>query len=106
MQCNPMPSGGFVTTFSDAIEFVNTQDALKEANTNLEQKVNERTHALTQANLDLAEATESKTRFFAAASHDLLQPFNAASLFCSVMEEKSQGSEYAELPSNIKNSLT
>ncbi|ATD00186.1 PAS domain-containing hybrid sensor histidine kinase/response regulator [Pseudoalteromonas spongiae] len=106
MQGNPLPSGGFVTTFSDVTEFVNTQDALKEANTNLEQKVNERTHELMQANLELAQATESKTRFFAAASHDLLQPFNAASLFCSVMEEKSQGSEYAELASNIKNSLT
>ncbi|MFY8350662.1 PAS domain-containing hybrid sensor histidine kinase/response regulator [Pseudoalteromonas sp. SSM20] len=106
MQGNPLPSGGFVTTFSDVTEFVNTQDALKEANTNLEQKVNERTHALTQANSELAQATESKTRFFAAASHDLLQPFNAASLFCSVMEEKSQGTELSELASNIKNSLT
>jgi signal transduction histidine kinase/Na+/proline symporter len=106
MQGNPLPSGGFVTTFSDVTEFVQTQDALKEANTNLEQKVTERTQALTLANEELALATESKTRFFAAASHDLLQPFNAASLFCSVMEEKSQGSELSDLAINIKNSLT
>lgn len=105
MQGNPLPSGGFVTTFSDITEFVNTQNALSSANQNLEQKVSERTLALTQLNQELANATESKTRFFAAASHDLLQPFNAASLFCSVMEEKSQGGELAELAHHIKNSL-
>ena len=78
--------GTFIT------EFVKQQKALTEANVSLEEKVAARTLALTQANQELSkakrvaeQATVSKTRFFAAASHDLLQPFNAASLFCSLI---------------------
>ncbi|MBE0349376.1 PAS domain-containing hybrid sensor histidine kinase/response regulator [Pseudoalteromonas lipolytica] len=112
MQGNPLPGGGFVTTYTDITEFVKQQKALTEANVSLEEKVAARTLALTQANQELSmakqvaeQATVSKTRFFAAASHDLLQPFNAASLFCSLMNEKAQDTELKELAMNIKNSL-
>ncbi|HEA17786.1 MAG TPA: response regulator [Pseudoalteromonas prydzensis] len=112
MQGNPLPGGGFVTTYTDISEFVKQQKALKEANVSLEEKVATRTKALTQANHELSaaklvaeQATVSKTRFFAAASHDLLQPFNAASLFCSLMNEKAQDTQLQELALNIKNSL-
>ncbi|KTF13715.1 PAS-domain containing protein [Pseudoalteromonas sp. H105] len=112
MQGNPLPGGGFATTYTDITEFVKQQKALTEANVSLEEKVAARTTALTQANHELSQAkqvaeqaTVSKTRFFAAASHDLLQPFNAASLFCSLMNEKAQNTELKELALNIKNSL-
>ncbi|WP_404341871.1 PAS-domain containing protein [Pseudoalteromonas mariniglutinosa] len=112
MQGNPLPGGGFVTTYTDITEFVKQQKALTEANVSLEEKVAARTLALTQANQALShakqvaeQATVSKTRFFAAASHDLLQPFNAASLFCSLMNEKAADTELKELALNIKNSL-
>lgn len=112
MQGNPLPGGGFATTYTDITEFVKQQKALSEANVSLEEKVAARTTALTQANHQLSQAkqvaeqaTVSKTRFFAAASHDLLQPFNAASLFCSLMNEKVQNTELKELALNIKNSL-
>nr|WP_306287689.1 PAS-domain containing protein [Pseudoalteromonas sp. WY3] len=112
MQGNPLPGGGFVTTYTDITEFVKQQKALTLANVSLEEKVATRTAALTQANQELSQAkqvaeqaTVSKTRFFAAASHDLLQPFNAASLFCSLMNEKAQSSELKALALNIKNSL-
>ncbi|WP_064667612.1 PAS domain-containing hybrid sensor histidine kinase/response regulator [Pseudoalteromonas prydzensis] len=112
MQGNPLPGGGFVTTYTDISEFVKQQKALKEANVSLEEKVATRTKALTQANHELSaaklvaeQATVSKTRFFAAASHDLLQPFNAASLFCSLMNEKAQDTQLQALALNIKNSL-
>ncbi|ATD04631.1 MULTISPECIES: PAS domain-containing hybrid sensor histidine kinase/response regulator [Pseudoalteromonas] len=112
MQGNPLPGGGFVTTYTDISEFVKQQKALTEANVSLEEKVATRTAALTQANQALSkakqvaeQATVSKTRFFAAASHDLLQPFNAASLFCSLMNEKAQDTELKDLAMNIKNSL-
>ena len=108
MQGNPLPGGGFVTTYTDITEFVKQQKALTEANVSLEEKVAARTLALTQANQELSmakqvaeQATVSKTRFFAAASHDLLQPFNAASLFCSLMNEKAQDTELKELAMNI-----
>ncbi len=112
MQGNPLPGGGFVTTYTDITEFVRQQEALTRANVSLEEKVAQRTAALTQVNRELSaakrvaeQATESKTRFFAAASHDLLQPFNAASLFCSLMNEKAKDGELKELALNIKSSL-
>src|SRR5690606_22444706 len=71
MQGNPLPGGGFVTTYSDVSTFIDTQQKL-------EQRVAERTQALQQLNarLQLAQqeieaSTRAKTRFFAAASHDL-----------------------------------
>ncbi|MFC3034867.1 PAS-domain containing protein [Pseudoalteromonas fenneropenaei] len=112
MQGNPLPGGGFVTTYTDITEFVRQQQALQQANLSLEEKIQARTQALTeanqlleQANREAKRATESKTRFFAAASHDLLQPFNAASLFCALMSERAQGTELATLSDNIKSSL-
>ncbi len=69
---------------------------LEQTKTNLEIRVDERTQALSEANRELADATKiaqqanlSKTKFIADASHDLLQPFNAARLFASVLTEKS-----------------
>ena len=113
MQGNPLPGGGFVTTYTDITEFVEQQAQLQQANVNLEEKIAARTkeliatnHALSEAKRQAEQATESKTRFFAAASHDLLQPFNAASLFCSLMNEKAQGTELAELSQSIKSSLS
>jgi len=94
---NPMPGGGYVTTFTDI-----TQDKLRErelivANETLETRVRERTqdleemaHDLDLARRDAEGANASKTRFLAAASHDLLQPLNAARLFLgSIRTDKS-----------------
>ena len=39
MQGNPLPGGGFVTTYTDITEFVKQQKALTEANVGLEEKV-------------------------------------------------------------------
>jgi CheY-like chemotaxis protein/anti-sigma regulatory factor (Ser/Thr protein kinase) len=54
----------------------------------LEQRVDERTRALTEANTalerarrDAEQATGAQRRFVAAASHDLVQPMHAARLF-------------------------
>ncbi len=63
----------------------------------LEQRVEERTHALSEANRELEQAKQkaetanlSKTKFIADASHDLLQPFNAARLFSSLLTEQAE----------------
>lgn len=117
MSGNPLPGGGFVTTYADITEFVNTQKALEEVNVHLESRVEKRTHDLQQVNLHLQAAKQeaeqaniNKTRYFAALSHDLLQPFNAASLFSSILTEKA-GEETTdkailkELSENIHNSL-
>ncbi|QDP00596.1 PAS domain-containing hybrid sensor histidine kinase/response regulator [Thalassotalea sp. PS06] len=112
MNGNPLPGGGFVTTYADITEFVNTQKALEEINAHLESRVEQRTEDLQRLNKALGEAKQdaeqaniNKSRYFAALSHDLLQPFNAANLFSSILQEKSDNEETRELSKNISHSL-
>lgn len=112
MKGNPLPGGGFVTTYTDITEFVENQKALEELNVHLENRVEQRTRDLQALNdrLDEArkaavQANEDKTRYFAAISHDLLQPFNAATLFCSILKEKVDSKELKQISNNIQNSL-
>ena len=92
---NPMPGGGFVMSFTDITAFREAEQALKESNEGLEQRVAERTHELSQLNLALTQAkgtaeaaNQSKTRFLAAVSHDLMQPLNAARLFSAALSHQ------------------
>ncbi len=97
MRGQPLPGGGFVTTYSDITPFKQVELALREAKDNLEQRVAERTeelqHALAaqQVAQQAAESANlSKTRFIAAAGHDLLQPLHAARLFMSSLQEQGE----------------
>jgi len=101
-----MPGGGFVSTFSDITTHIEAAKALQQANDHLEQRVTERTIELTKAKAEAEAANTSKTKFLAAASHDLMQPFNALSLFTNMLNKKVQGSDLAELASNIQYSLS
>lgn len=85
VQRNPMPAGGFVTTYRDITERLQTEEQLREAKENLEERVRERTDELHVAKEYAEDANLSKTRFLAAASHDLLQPLNASRLFISTL---------------------
>jgi Na+/proline symporter/signal transduction histidine kinase len=97
-----LPTGGYVTTYDDITEFINTQ-------TILEQRVKKRTKEIETINLSLREEVKkhsetekalsraksaaenlsaSKTQFLATASHDILQPLNAANLYASALLEK------------------
>ncbi|MES2818002.1 MAG: PAS domain-containing hybrid sensor histidine kinase/response regulator [Pseudomonadota bacterium] len=94
---NPMPGGGFVMSFTDITPFRSAEQALKEANEGLEQRVDARTQELSQLNQALGEAkhvaeaaNQSKTRFLAAVSHDLMQPLNAARLFSAALGHQQQ----------------
>ena len=74
---NPMPGGGFVTSFTDITK----------------RKMAER-------------ANRSKTSFLAAASHDLLQPLNAARLFASALSQQADlGPEPQHLVARLDGSL-
>ena len=93
MRGNPMPGGGFVTSYSDVTNYKQAQAALQEGNTSLEIRVHERTTELVKLNTELARskieierAHLSKTRFLAAAAHDLAQPITAARLFISSVD--------------------
>ena len=51
------------------------------------------------------EANLGKTRFLAAAGHDILQPLNAARLYCSSLIEKAGKGDVGEAADNIESSL-
>ncbi|WP_278383544.1 hybrid sensor histidine kinase/response regulator [Alteromonas mediterranea] len=101
----PLPGGGYVTTYSDITEYMAIQKELESAKEDLEERVAQRTAELEEAKLQADKANESKTKFLAAAGHDLMQPFNAATLFASMLSKKTQGSELATLSEGVVNSL-
>jgi len=123
---NPIPGGGFVTSFTDITEHVRAVQALAAAKEHLEQRVSERTAQISQMNADLLaevdlrrtteqqllhakaeaeSANASKTRFLALASHDILQPLNAARLFAAALADQRLNDKGAQMLSQLDNSL-
>jgi PAS domain S-box-containing protein len=117
---------GFFALYQDITERRQAEIALKETNETLEERVRERTQALSEANAALRQenrvraeaeqalrqakqlaedANASKTRFLAAASHDLLQPLNAARLFTSALMQNVTTSDTQRTIGHIDNSL-
>ncbi len=90
---NPMPDGGYITTFTDITQQRQYEEQLEQTNEMLEEKVSGRTHELTQLNVELKRANTNKTRFLAAAGHDLVQPLNSAALFTSSLIHKMERQE-------------
>jgi len=112
LRSNPMPDGGVVATYADITQRVQADVALKRANESLEQRVKSRTVELTRVNEELAqaqmlaeEANLGKTRFLAAAGHDILQPLNAARLYCSSLIERAGKGQSGEAARNIESAL-
>lgn len=112
VQGNPMPGGGFVMSFSDITAFRRAEQALKEANETLEDRVQERTYELENLNTKLISATQSaeqasqsKSRLLAAVSHDLMQPLNAARLFASSLSETATDDNTKQFSSHIESAL-
>ncbi len=90
---NPMPGGGFVTSYADVTAYKRAEARLQELAGSLEHRVRERTEELSAVNqqvvaakADAERANRAKTRFLAAASHDLVQPISAAKLFLSAFD--------------------
>lgn len=126
MRGNPIPGGGFVTSFTDISEHVESVQALAEAKQHLEERVQERTQTISDINHELlaevgrrrateqqllqakaeAEAANaSKTRFLALASHDILQPLNAARLFTAALGGAFEKQQQQAILSQLDNSL-
>ncbi len=82
---NPLPDGGFVTSYADITSYKNAARELRSLADALERRIAERTQDLDQARREAENANRYKTRFVAAAVHDLLQPLNAARIFLSVL---------------------
>ena len=107
-----MPDGGIVATYADITARVEADLALKRVNESLEQRVRSRTAELTRVNEELAqaqmlaeEANLGKTRFLAGAGHDILQPLNAARLYCASLIERAGKGPESEAARNIESSL-
>ncbi|PIE42632.1 MAG: histidine kinase [Gammaproteobacteria bacterium] len=113
IQGTPIPSGGYVTAFTDVTAYHRIMEELEQAKQDLEKRVKQRTKELSAANQSLQEENTirsriekelkavhaSKSRFLAAASHDLLQPINAARLLISAInrEENNPPSEITHI---------
>src|SRR5690606_29521925 len=110
---NPMPGGGFVMSFTDITAFRKAEQALKEANESLEQRVAERTRELSEVTqtLTVAKAKSEQVchcmgRLLMAVSHGLMQPKNAARLFsASRMQQAKLAPEDEQLVRELDTSL-
>ncbi len=85
----------------DITERMRAQQQLTRLNTELEQRVLDRTRELRAAKQEAEEANASKDKYLAAASHDLLQPMNAARLLVSTLQERALASSDQQLVERI-----
>ncbi|WP_101927254.1 MULTISPECIES: PAS-domain containing protein [Luteimonas] len=102
---NPLPEGGFVTSYADITSYKNTARDLRSLADALEQRIAERTADLEQARHDAEAAARYKSRFAAAAVHDLLQPLNAARMFLSGLRTRLPDLPTRALADNIDGAL-
>lgn len=98
MHGQPLPGGGYVTSYNDITAFKQAELALRQANETLEQRVAQRSR-------EAEAAQQSKTRFLAAISHDVLQPLNAARLFASALHASDDPQEQRYLAERVDASL-
>lgn len=124
---NPLPGGGFVTSFNDITSFIEIQQALEDANIDLEKRIEKRSEEVQAINAELRseiqrraeleedlvnarqaaeQANASKTRFLALASHDVLQPLNAAKLYLSALHEIEVNDEAKSILDKLSDSVT
>lgn len=124
---NPLPGGGFVTSFNDVTGHVEIQQALEESNVDLEARIKKRTEEVHSINAELRleierrseaekelirarkaaeDANANKTRFLALASHDVLQPLNAAKLYVSALREAPLEQEVQDIVQKLAHSVS
>lgn len=102
---NPLPDGGFVTSYADITAYKAAARELRTLAASLERRVDERTRDLHEAKAEAERANRSKTRFVAAAVHDLLQPLNAARMFAGALASGSLAHEDLQLLERIRSAL-
>ena len=66
-------------------------EAIRELNATLEQRVAERTHELVRSNEALRQSNDDLNQFAYAASHDLQEPLRMVSLYSQMLQKKYRG---------------
>ncbi|MBN6151661.1 PAS-domain containing protein [Xanthomonas sp. AmX2] len=102
---NPLPDGGFVTSYADITSYKNAARELRSLADALEHRVAERTRDLADAKREAENANRYKTRFVASAVHDLLQPLNAARMFVSALRGKLAEPDARQIADHVDNAL-
>ncbi|WP_454832595.1 NahK/ErcS family hybrid sensor histidine kinase/response regulator [Pseudoxanthomonas wuyuanensis] len=102
---NPLPDGGFVTSYADITAYKDAARDLRSLADTLERRIEERTHDLAEAKQEAERANRSKTRFVAAAVHDLLQPLNAARMFASALRGRLHDAASQEVADSVESAL-
>lgn len=102
---NPMPDGGFVTSYADITAYKQAARDLRTLADSLERGIEQRTSDLRAAKGEAESANRSKTRFVAAAVHDLLQPLNAARMYLSSLRRRLDDEQGRELSDHIEAAL-
>ncbi|WP_425218144.1 PAS domain S-box protein [Tumidithrix helvetica] len=82
---------GYVGTITDISDRKQAEDALREANENLEQRVRERTQALEQLTEALQRSNQELEQFAYVASHDLQEPLRTITSYTQLLARKYQG---------------
>ena len=107
---NPLPGGGFVTSYADISAYKSAARDLRTLATTLERRVEQRTGELQEAKREAERANRSKTRFVAATVHDLQQPLNAARMFVHALgerlREQPRQEESMQLARNVEEALS
>ncbi len=82
---------GLVSFSRDITHLKQAQDALRQVNEDLEQKVAARTEELVQANAELARSNTELEHFAYVASHDLREPLRKIKSYTELLAEDYQG---------------
>ena len=102
---NPLPGGGFVTSYADITAYKRAARALRTLTGTLENRIEKSTRDLRAAKAEAERANRNKTRYVAAAVHDLLQPLNAARMFLGVLHGHLQTPPEQALAERVEDAL-